>query len=159
MSAVPNQQTGRTVPISTRANVAYFGTFGYELDLNHISDEEFGEVKKQIEFMKKYRELIQFGTFYRLRSPFEKDQAAWIVVSKDKKKAVFGLYCMRSNVNQLPGFLKLAGLKDDLVYTLRGESYYGDELMNLGFSLVKLATGELSTGKDFVSYVEVLEAK
>ena len=45
VSAVPNQQTGRRESITTRANVAYFGTFGYELDLNHVSDEEFEEVK------------------------------------------------------------------------------------------------------------------
>ncbi|MBR4320207.1 MAG: class I tRNA ligase family protein, partial [Oscillospiraceae bacterium] len=46
------------------------------------------EVKRQIEFMKENRELLQFGKFYRLRSPFEADQAAWIVVSEDGKKAV-----------------------------------------------------------------------
>ncbi len=158
VSAVPNQQTGRSVSITTRANVAYFGTFGYELDLNKISDEEFEEVKNQIAFMKEHRELLQFGTFYRLRSPFEKDQAAWIVVSKDKKKAIFGFYCMRSNVNQLPGFLKLAGLDADREYTMRGEKYYGDELMNLGVTLTKLNEADLSTGQDFVSYVEVLES-
>jgi alpha-galactosidase len=158
VSASPNQQTGRVTSISTRANVAYFGTFGYELDLNHISDEEFEEVKEQIKFMKENRRLLQFGTFYRLRSPFEKDQAAWMVVSKDKKKAIFGFYCMRSNVNQLPGFIKLAGLKDDYRYTVRGEEYYGDELMNLGLSLIKLNRNSLTTGQDFVSYVEILEA-
>ena len=159
VSAVPNQQTGRSASITTRANVAYFGTFGYELDLNRISDEEFEEVKRQIEFMKGNRELLQFGTFYRLRSPFEKDQAAWIVVSKDKKKAIFGFYCMRSNVNQLPGFIRLAGLKEDLEYTFRGETFFGDELMNLGVALVRLDSTALSTGRDFISYVEVLEAK
>lgn len=159
VSAVPNQQTGRSVSITTRANVAYFGTFGYELDLNHISDEEFEKVKEQIGFMKENRELLQFGTFYRLRSPFEKDQAAWMVVSKDKKRAIFGLYCMRSNVNQLPGFIKLAGLDDDLIYKFRGEEYYGDELMNLGFALKELNTESLATGQDFISYVEVIEAQ
>lgn len=159
VSAVPNQQTGRSASIQTRANVAYFGTFGYELDLNHISPEEFEEVKKQISFMKKNRELIQFGTFYRLRSPFEKDQAAWMVVAKDKKKAILGIYCMRANVNQLPGFLKLAGLDEGKLYELGGRKYYGDELMNLGLSLKELNSKNLATGQDFISYVEVLEAK
>lgn len=159
VSAVPNQQTGRSVPIKTRADVAYFGTFGYELDLNTLDDGEFEEVKEQIAFMKKYRELLQFGRFYRLRSPFESDQCAWMVVSEDKKKAIFALYCMRSNVNQLPGFLKLQGLDDDTVYVLRGEEYYGDELMNLGVTLTGLGSNILTTGQDYLSYVEVLEAK
>ena len=159
VSAIPNQQTGRSTSIETRANVAYFGTFGYELDLNHISSEEFEVVKKQILFMKKYRELFQFGTFYRLRSPFEEDQAAWMVVSEDRKKAIFALYCLRSNVNQLPGFLKLAGLLPDEKYILKGEEYYGDELMNMGVTLGRLNPNGMTIGQDFVSYVEVLEVK
>lgn len=159
VSAVPNQQTGRTTSIETRANVAYFGTFGYELDLNHVSHEEFELVKSQVQFMKEYRQLFQFGTFYRLRSPFEADQAAWIVVSEDKEKAIFGFYCMRSNVTMLPGFLKLDGLSADKVYVLNDGEYFGDELMNLGVTLTKLSNNGLSTGQDFISYVEVLEAK
>lgn len=72
VSAVPNHQLYRVTPLSTRANVAYFGTFGYELDLNLLSDREMEMVKEQIEFMKENRELIQMdGDFYRLRSPFE----------------------------------------------------------------------------------------
>ncbi len=158
VSAVPNQQTGRSVSIETRANVAYFGTFGYELDLNKVSAEEFEQVKEQIRFMKEYRSLLQFGTFYRLRSPFETDQCAWIVVSKDRSKAIFGFYCMRSNVNALPGFLKLAGLDPDRQYTLNGSAYYGDELMNMGVTLSGLDSAGLVTGNDHVSFVEILEA-
>ena len=51
------------MPLQTRANVAYFGTFGYELDVNYLSDEEKEIIKKQIVFMKQYRSLFQFGTF------------------------------------------------------------------------------------------------
>ena len=158
VSEVPNQQTGRSVSIATRANVAYFGTFGYELDLNEISDEEFEEVKKQIIFMKKYRELIQFGDFYRLRSPFETDQAAWIVVSQDRKKAVLGIYTMRSNVNTIPGFLKLAGLDDNTLYRLEDREYYGDELMNMGLALTELYKKGYAIAEDFSSFVTVIEA-
>ena len=35
--------------------------------------------------MKEYRELIQFGTFYRLKSPFEGNETVWMTVSEDKK--------------------------------------------------------------------------
>ena len=158
VSAVPNQQTGRSVSISTRANVAYFGTFGYELDLNELSDEEFAEVKDQIAFMKKYRDLIQFGRFYRLRSPFETDQAAWMVVSEDRSRAVVGFYCMRSNVNTLPGFLKLAGLDPDRQYSMEGEKYYGDELMNMGITLMRFYKEGFTISEDHASFVTVLEA-
>ena len=158
VSAVPNQQTGRSTSIDTRANVAYFGTFGYELDLNEISDEEFELVKKQIEFMKENRELIQFGDFYRLRSPFEKDQCAWMVVSEDKSKAIVGFYCMRSNVNVLPGFLKLAGLDENKKYKMEGKLYFGDELMNMGLSVLEFQKKGFALARDFDSFVTVIEA-
>ena len=109
--------------------------------------------------MKKYRELIQFGTFYRLRSPFEKDQASWIVVSKDRKKAVFGFFSMKAKVNELPGFIKLAGLKEDLEYVIRGERYYGDELMNMGLALGRFCSSGFFARQEYHSFVEVLEAE
>ena len=34
---------------------------------------------------------------------------------------------MRSNVNTLPGFLKLEGLDPDTLYRMEGKEYYGDE--------------------------------
>ena len=86
VSAVPNHQVFRKTPIETRANIAYFGTFGYELDLNLLSDQEMEEVKRQVAFMKKYRELIQIdGDFYRIQSPFEGNETAWQVVSRIRK--------------------------------------------------------------------------
>lgn len=52
VSVVPNHQTRRETPLKTRANAAYFGTFGYELDLNKLTAEEIEEVKEQVKFMK-----------------------------------------------------------------------------------------------------------
>lgn len=135
VSAVPNQQTGRTVPIAFRANTAFFGAFGYELDLNHISREEFRQVQLQIAFMKEHRQLIQFGTFYRLVSPFQTDMNAWMVVSPDRKEALLGVYTMRARVNGLPGRIRLAGLDENTVYAVGSNRFYGDELMRAGLVL------------------------
>lgn len=139
VSAVPNQQTGRNVSIDTRASVAYFGTFGYELDLNELPEEEFEIVKKQIEFMKKYRATIQFGDFYRLYSPFETDSfntAAWMSVSKDKKQAVVAIYKIYTAVNGGYTKVKLSGLDPDALYKdAEGNEYYGDYLMNVGIDV------------------------
>lgn len=158
VSAVPNQQTGRNASIETRANVAYFGTFGYELDLNEISEEEFETVKTQIKFMKKYRELFQFGDFYRLQSPFKTDTCSWMVVSEDKKKAIVGIYCMKSRVNALPGFIRLQGLDDNLIYNMEGKKYFGDELMNVGIAISEFSKKGLDISKDYSSIVTVIEA-
>ena len=70
VSAVPNHQVFRNTPMDTRAPVAYFGTFGYELDPTKLTEEEKEAVKKQIAFMQEHRELIARVTFYVLKSTF-----------------------------------------------------------------------------------------
>lgn len=44
------------------------GTFGYELDLNKMTEEEKVEVKRQIEVFKQYYDLISDGSYFRLTS-------------------------------------------------------------------------------------------
>ena len=107
VSVSPNHQLNRETPLYTRANVAYFGTFGYELDLNKLTEEEQKEVKEQIAFMREYRDLFQFGTFYRLSSPFEKNITAWMSVSEDKKTAIVGWYRVLNHVNDSYKSLKI----------------------------------------------------
>lgn len=71
VSAVPNAQTLRSVPLCTRGNVSFFGCLGYELDLKHLIKLEREQIKSQIEFYKKYRSTFQFGAFYRLDSGWQ----------------------------------------------------------------------------------------
>ncbi len=117
VSAVPNHQLQRMTPLETRGNVACFGAFGYELDLNLLSGREMEVVKRQIAFVKKYRELIQIeGDFYRLRSPFEGNDTAWLVVSRDRTQAVAGFYQRLNKTNASWLRLQLQGLEEDMLY-------------------------------------------
>ena len=116
VSVIPNHQVFRNTPLHTRANVAYFGTFGYELDLNKLSDSEIEEVKAQILFMKKYRQMLQFGTFYRLKSPFEGNETIWMVVNEEKTTALVGYYRVLNGVNMPYSRIKLQGLDPDKLY-------------------------------------------
>ena len=59
VSAVPNHQVGRMAPLSTRAAVAFWGAFGYELDPTALTDAERAEVREQIAWYKARRGLIQ----------------------------------------------------------------------------------------------------
>ena len=166
VSASPNHQIMRSTPLYTRANVACFGTFGYELDLNRLTAEEQEEVKRQTAFMKKYRSVLQFGSFYRLESPFEGNVTAWMSVSGDRKTVVVGWYRTLNGINMGYTRVKLRGLEPDSVYrvsedgALRGE-YYGDELMNVGLVTSDADSGELLPGMrpscDFDSRIFVLE--
>ena len=163
VSVTPNHQLNRNTPLYTRANVAYFGTFGYELDLNRLTDEELNEVKEQVRFMKQYRRLIQFGTFYRLQSPFENNVAGWMVVSADKKEAIAGRYKILNGANQPFERMYLKGLDENTKYLVNGnETHYGDELMHCGMVTTDASAGEAGPDEkmscDFDSELYVIHA-
>ncbi|QLB52861.1 alpha-galactosidase [Streptococcus sanguinis] len=144
VSIVPNHQTNRLTPLKTRGNVAFFGSFGYELDLNQLSPEELAEVREQIAFYKRHRELIHNGTFYRLQSPFKGDgQTAWMVVSQDQNMALLGTFKVLNQVNRSHQRLQLKGLALDKVYRLEGRAYTGAELMRVGLVTTDASSGQL----------------
>ncbi len=165
VSAIPNHQIFRNTPLHTRANVAYFGTFGYELDLNRLTEEEQKAVKEQIVFMKKYREVLQFGTFYRLKSPFEGNETVWMVVSEDRKTALVGWYRVLNCVNGSYTRVRLEGLNPDWCYRnlSTGICHYGDELMHAGLITSDGTAGQMSGDgeycTDFESRIYVLESE
>ncbi len=88
VSAVPNHTVGRTTPLRTRYEVARTGAFGYELDLTRLTEDEKDQMRRQVAEFKADRALFQFGTFYRLLSPFDGNEAAWMSVSPDRRNAV-----------------------------------------------------------------------
>ncbi len=165
VSVTPNHQVYRNTPLHTRANVAYFGTFGYELDLNKLTEEEQEEVKAQISFMKQYRRLFQFGTFYRLKSPFDGNgTTSWMVVSEDKKEAIVGVYKVLNGANMPFTRISLKGLDPGICYELSSDrrGHYGDELMNAGLITTDSSVGEMAMGNiptcDFDSRLFILKA-
>ena len=164
VSVIPNHQVFRRTPLHTRANVAYFGTFGYELDLNHLTEREQEEVKRQIAFMKEYREVLQFGTFYRLSSPFEGNITCWMAVSENKTQAIVGWYRVLCGVNLPYTRIRLQGLDPELCYRNQetGQSYYGDELMNLGLITSDALSGQVEDSNadygDFDSRLFIFKA-
>lgn len=139
ISAVPNHQTGRTTPIETRAVTAMAGSFGYELDLNTLSDSEKQEVRKQITRFKKYGRLIHNGLYYRLSDPMNDKFAVWEFVSEDKKEVLVNGVIFRTEPNRIQYLIKLRGLLPDADYRLddSGMVYKGSALMNGGILLPK----------------------
>lgn len=134
VSTVPNHQVGRETSIDTRGNVAYFGTFGYELDITQLSNKDKEKVIEQIAVFKDHRDLIHNGSFYRLKSPFENNEVAWMVVSKDKTEALIGFYQMLAKPNPSYERLKLEGLDSNKQYEIfpGNEIRYGSDLQKIG---------------------------
>ena len=163
VSASPNEQLGRNTPLKIRGDVAFFGAFGYELDLDKLSSTELASVKKQIELMKKYRNIFQYGTFYRLKSPFEGNIVSWMVVSEDKSQAIVGYYKILNDVNCEYRRLYLPGLEADTLYNVQEElgsylgNFTGDELANIGLVTTDASAGQNQETTDFYSKLFILE--
>lgn len=149
VSAIPNHQVDRKTSLKMRADVAYFGTFGYELDLTKMTEEEIVEVKAQVAFFKEHRELIQFGDFYRLENG-ERGMFSWMVVAKDKKSAIVSYYKVLATPNPSLKKIRLAGLENNKKYYCEQRDcvYGGSELMNYGLQCEVEFTGVIQ-GESF----------
>jgi len=140
VSAVPNHQVHRVTPLETRGHVAMSGNFGYELDLTKFTPEENDAVRGQVSQYKALREIIQFGDFYRLRSPFEGNETAWMFVSGDRSEAFAAFFRVLAEPNAPLYRLTLQGLDPEKTYRLEetGETFGGDELMHFGLPVERL---------------------
>ena len=124
----------------TKGNVALWGTFGYELDPNKLTDDEKALVKEQVKEYHKYYDLIHYGDLYRLIDPyFNHFRCAWSFVSPDKNEVLATVVTMRLD-RDLPIFiLKLKGLDPEKKYVeeATGKVYSGAYLMNAGINLTR----------------------
>ena len=116
VSAAPSHQLLRKTPLDTRFNVAMFGVLGYELDLGKMSKVELDSVEKQIEFYKKHRHILQFGTFYQLQNFAKDDKTIWMVLSDDRKEGLIGYYQGISVANPKVDMLKTVDVFEDGIY-------------------------------------------
>lgn len=147
VSQVPNHQVGRLTPMNIRRNVALFGSFGYELDLDKLSNEEKNYIKEDISLFKEFQNVIQKGRFYRLISPFEtRNVVAWMSVSNDKEKAILGYYKIRNSASNPLEKVILTGLNPDYNYLVNDEVYTGEVLMKFGIILKDFYGENLVTG-------------
>ena len=140
VSAVPNHQVDRITPIETRGVVAMSGNFGYELDITKLPESEKEIIKEQVKLYKEIRETIQFGKCYRLSSPFENNDIAWMFISKDCEEIIVSFVRTLAKPNSKFISLKLVGLDESLKYEILGENIIvgGDELMNIGLNVPEL---------------------
>ena len=136
VSAVPNHQTGRTVPLKLRGDVALGGNFGFELDPGRLSPEDLEEARQMVVKVKSIRDLTRTGTFWRLVSPFDGQATAWAFVSGDRSTFLLCAYCVLSSPNSAPLRIHLRGLLPDAWYKAEdGRLYSGAALMHYGYTV------------------------
>jgi alpha-galactosidase len=138
VSAVPNHTVGRVTPFATRGQVAMVGTFGYELDITKLSDNDKQAIKSQIAEFNRYNELVRMGDYYRLTDVFHSgDYDAFAVVAKDKSRVFFEYVQILNRASTQPPRIKLRGLNPELRYkrTDNGRVYSGAFLMHNGVDM------------------------
>lgn len=140
VSAVPNHQTGRMTSIQARGAVAMAGSFGYELDLNTLSEEEKQEVKEQVKTYKRYQDLIYNGLYYRVCDPMAGKLSVWEFVAKDQSEVLVQGVVYRAEPNELRKRVRLTGLAEEADYQVEGEEtvYTGAALMAGGILLPEI---------------------
>jgi alpha-galactosidase len=151
VSAIPNHQAWRDCSMETRGDMAAMGQFGYELDMSKMTDEDIEKAKEQVKFYKKYGEVFHKGDLYRLRSPFDGNEAVLEFISEDKNTVILNYANRLCNLNNAIIRVKLAGLDPDAIYvetdahagrvlypdSLKiGREFTGEYLMNYGLKFV-----------------------
>jgi alpha-galactosidase len=141
VSVCPNHQNGRVTPFKTRGICAMQGTFGYEMDLSKLTEEEKKIARQQTAFFKEHYALFQFGEYYRITSPFEnRDFTAWEYAASNGEKAILSVVFTDLHGNPAPNRVQFKGLEEGKQYHvwLDGEdkgSFSGMALMNGGVLL------------------------
>ena len=133
----PNHQCGRITSLKTRGDIAYAGTFGYELDVTKMTAGERAEVKAQIAAYRRIQPLVREGDLYRLQSPFDGNYCSWELVSKDKSGAFVFACKILAVAQSKDARLKLRGLDENKTYVDRASKkrYSGPLLMNRGIKI------------------------
>lgn len=107
---VPNQLTGRTVPLRFRFHVAMAGALGIGGDLTHWSEEELREGAALVAEYKQVRHLVQHGRLDRLSPPAEDAVSMVQYTAADASEALLLAYrrTSRHGAAQVP--VRLRGL-------------------------------------------------
>ena len=158
VSAVPNHQTGRITSLETRGTVAMAGSFGYELDLNQLDQNEKEKVAEQVKAYKEYQELIYGGKYYRLSNPKKDDLAAWEFISEDCSKILVQGVAFRAASNVLRHRIKLLGVDGTAIYRFvkgrqKEEKLSGKALMTGGILIPAIKGDDVA----FEFYLEKIE--
>lgn len=111
--------SGKFVPLKTKAVVAMCGTFGYELNAAKLSKDEQEICRVQSDLFRKYYPIIFNGDYYRLSNPFETgNMTAWQHVTKDKKESLLSVVVTNLTCNGPQEYVKAKGLVPDAMYRI-----------------------------------------
>lgn len=144
VSVCPNHTVGRNTPFETRGYVALAGTFGYELDITKLSEEDKQMVSRQVAMYHQFNDLVREGDYYRIASYGDNHlYDCFQVVSKDKQESLVFYVQVLGEPNQHSRILKLQGLAETAVYQLQEVEMQGDSASEILKDTGKAYSGQL----------------
>lgn len=172
ISAAPNHQTFRTIPLKYRTDVAMSGRLGMEIQPKNMTEDEKDFCRRAISTYKEIRPIVQQGDIYRLLSPYDNLGAASLMyVTPGKDDAVYYWWKTETFVNQQLPRVKMAGLDPDKTYTVtelnridntplpyEGKSFTGRFLMDNGLEMPLDHNVDYHKRNDYASRILRLKA-
>ena len=173
ISAAPNHQTFRTIPIKFRIDVAMSGRLGMEIQPKNMTPDEIELCRNAIREYKEIRPVVQLGDIYRLVSPYDGlDMASMMYCSPEKDKAVFYWWKLETFCDQHFPRVRMAGLDPDKLYRVHelnridnvplpyeGKVFSGKFLMDSGLEIPYGHTVDYHKQNDWSSRVLYLTAE
>ncbi len=110
VSICPNHQTGRSLPLKFRFDVAMSGRLGLELSPSDLPNESLEFVQSAVKSYKAIRSIVSTGDLYRLLSPYTTDYSILSFLDEKEAALVLFAYKVKHSLGQLMPMVKLKGL-------------------------------------------------
>lgn len=119
VSAARNHQTGRSLPLKFRFDVAMSGRLGMEIQPKNMNETDKAFAARAIKAYKEIRPVVQLGDLYRLISPYDnKGVASLMYTTPEKDKVVFFAYKLSHFINMTIPNVRMHGLDTQKQYRL-----------------------------------------
>jgi alpha-galactosidase len=131
---VPNQQTGRTVPLRFRFHVAMAGVLAIGGDLPQWSEQELAEAVRWVALYKRIAPVVQHGELHRLLPPDGDAMVASQYVSAGGAESVVFCWLQSGHYGRAVPAVRLRGLDPAARYRDEetGEVHHGAVLLGHG---------------------------
>ncbi|MCO4798453.1 MAG: alpha-galactosidase [Colwelliaceae bacterium] len=145
VSICPNHQTGRTLPLKFRFDVAMSGRLGLELKPSDLSETSLNFVQEAVKSYKLIREVVSKGDLYRIMSPYASDYSILSYLCEKKQKLVMFAYKLNHLLGQLMPTVKLKGISPSKSYLIEEINLRNNQPSHC------LQNGVVMSGSDLIS--------
>ena len=149
VSEVPNHQTGRTASLDARAVMAMAGTYGYELDLGKLNEQDQEEIRTLNAKFREIQPLVLEGDYTRLSAP-ENGLVLNQFTDPNQDRILVSGILYETRPTTMPRRIRLQNLDPNARYQNKeGQIFTGQALMKGGLVLEK------TTGTDCPIFIEL----